>query len=108
MIKFVFGLIFSCLILVTSLPAKADYIFKAPDGNSLVLHEKRPCTIKTGPFKDMSPEVRKTVRAATLHWEGKQIKACWKEVSPGIVAVLDETGDGGHMVLESFVKLRDV
>lgn len=76
-------------------------IAKAPWGHAAIYDS--PCTNPS--VLKMLPSGARTLfkRAHVVH-DGKDYAACWAEVSPGVVYLIDESGDQGAVPAVAFIK----
>ena len=84
------------LLMLFGLSANADMTVKAPDGDSVTLHEEQCAT---------SPWLTEW-KSATMIYQGKQYAACWRlQISSErvpVVVVLDSGGDVTTLPMQVF------
>lgn len=83
------------LFLLLSQIAHADGVLRYPNGNLIVL-KNTPCVdARVVPL--IKAEFLPLFKTAAALWDGKPYAACWATHvnDPRLIAIIDETGDGG-------------
>ena len=95
----------SCLLTVFSpaMAATGPHLI-AEEGSVAVRLFLDACTTKKGVFAAASAEDVKDFKAATVVFEGKEYDACWADVDPSTIFIIDETGDQGALPKSLFKK----
>ena len=96
------GLLFGSLALakIESFSAQSE------DGTMVVTITKSPCSDKI--LALVNPEYRKSMKAATVVFNGKKMDACWLQLPDNSVGIIDEEGDSGQIGISQFKPDIDV
>ena len=94
------------LLLVLALPLAAHAeqplgTAQAPWGHASIFDS--PCKAEAV-LKQIPDKMRPSFKRAHVYHEGKNYKACWTEVSPTVVFLIDEAGDQGPVPRAAFAK----
>lgn len=92
------------LVLAFPLAAHAEQPLgtaQAPWGHASIFAS--PCKHEAV-LKQLPADMRSQFKRAHVQHEGKPYKACWMEISPGVVFLIDEAGDQGAVPAAAFVK----
>jgi hypothetical protein len=66
-----------------------------------------PCESTAGVLATLPPEMRKTLKAGSVYWHGKHYAACYQE-HPNHILIVDESGDGGQIDLNQFLRETEI
>jgi len=94
-------LLAAVLAVVASQVYAGDKVLSDQTGNSIRLKDA-PCTSTAGTLATIPVGVRPNMKAATLHWQGKDYAACWMLRDERTVFVFDESGDSGLLYRHAF------
>ncbi len=86
------SLVLSVAIFASS--AQAGGLMRDERGNHVRTYDT-PCTTKAGVFAELPDVLRPKFKAAEVLWDGKKYDACWTDLDPANVYVIDEAGDAG-------------
>lgn len=90
--------------------AKADMMLFDRKGNSLLLHEGKPCAdgkVLALILAQVAPKYQNRWQAGVMVYDGRTIQACWFDGGP-IFFVLDEDGDRSEYPKEAFKRATGV
>lgn len=89
---------------------RADMMLFDRKGNSLLLHEGKPCAdgkVLALILAQVAPRYQKSWQAGVMVYDGRTINACWFDGGP-IYFVLDEDGDRSEYPREAFKRATGV
>ena len=84
------ALIASCAVLISGCAPKVLYVFEVPEVRVELMDKE--CKIKEVVEMKVDGVKGGTAKFAN---EDKKVELCWKEVMPGVAAIVDEAGRSG-------------